>query len=83
MYRLRVLDGCNARILNLDIGKVPMYIIGAEGGLLPHSPAPPDKLVMAPGERFDVICDFRAFAGQTVFMKNSSPPARSPPPRPR
>jgi FtsP/CotA-like multicopper oxidase with cupredoxin domain len=30
---------------------------------------------MAPAERFDVICDFRALAGQTVFMKNSSPPA--------
>ena len=75
VYRFRVLNGCNARILNLNIGKVPMHIIGAEGGLLPNNPAPTDKLVMAPAERFDVICDFRALAGQTVFMKNSSPPA--------
>jgi spore coat protein A len=73
VYRFRVLNGCNARILNLNIGKVPMHIIGAEGGLLPNNPAPTDKLVMAPAERFDVICDFRALAGQTVFIKNSSP----------
>jgi spore coat protein A len=75
VYRFRVLNGCNARILNLNIGAVPMYIIGAEGGLLPNDPAPTDRLAMASAERFDVICDFRAFAGQSVFMKNTSPPA--------
>jgi FtsP/CotA-like multicopper oxidase with cupredoxin domain len=75
VYRFRVLNGCNSRILNLNIDAVPMYIIGAEAGLLPRNPAPTDKLLMGPAERFDVICDFRDFAGQTVFMKNSSPPA--------
>jgi spore coat protein A len=75
VYRFRVLNGCNARILNLNLGAVPMYIIGAEGGLLPTNPAPTDKLVMTPAERFDVICDFRGLAGKTVFMRNTSPPA--------
>ncbi len=75
VYRFRVINGCNARILNLNLGDVPIYIIGAEAGLLPKNPAPTDKLVMGPAERFDVICDFRAFAGKTVFMKNTSPPA--------
>ena len=74
VYRFRVLNGCNARILNLNINGVPMYIIGAEGGLLPNNPAPTDKLVMAPAERFDVICDFRGLAGKTVFLKNGNPP---------
>jgi len=74
VYRFRVLNGCNARILNLNISNVPMYIIGAEGGLLPNNPVPTDKLVMTPAERFDVICDFRGFAGKTVYMRNSSPP---------
>jgi spore coat protein A len=74
LYRFRVINGCNARILNLNLGQVPMYVIGAEGGLLPGSPAPADKLVMGPAERFDVICDFRAFAGQTLFLRNTSPP---------
>jgi spore coat protein A len=75
VYRFRVLNGCNARILNLNLDRVPMYIIGAEGGLLPGNPVPANKLVMAPAERFDVICDFRSFAGQTLFLRNTSPPA--------
>jgi FtsP/CotA-like multicopper oxidase with cupredoxin domain len=75
VYRFRVLNGCNARILSLNIGRVPMYIIGAEGGLLPINPVATDKLVMASAERFDVICDFRRFAGQTLFMTNSTPSA--------
>ena len=33
MYRLRILNGCNARILNLDIGGATFWQIGAEGGL--------------------------------------------------
>ncbi len=33
MYRLRILNGCNARILNLDIGGPTFWQIGAEGGL--------------------------------------------------
>jgi spore coat protein A len=75
VYRFRVLNGCNSRILNLNMGKVPMFIVGAEGGLLPNSPAPVDKLLMGPAERFDVICDFRDFAGKTLYMKNGNPPA--------
>src|SRR5215471_16417310 len=81
VYRFRVLNGCNARILNLRISTandgatVPMFIIGTEGGLLPVNPTPrTNGLVMTPAERFDVICDFRGFAGQTLLMKNSNPP---------
>ena len=33
MYRLRILNGCNSRILSLDIGGVTFWQIGAEGGL--------------------------------------------------
>ena len=29
---------------------------------------------VARAERFDVICDFRRFAGQTLLMKNTNPP---------
>jgi spore coat protein A, manganese oxidase len=88
VYRFRVLNACNARILDMSIGTangrrtVPMTIIGTEGGLLPVNPAPAESLVMAPAERFDVICDFRRFAGQTLFMTNTnpSPPVRTPAP---
>jgi spore coat protein A, manganese oxidase len=80
VYRFRVLNGCNARILNLristpnDSATVPMTIIGTEGGLLPLNPAGSNGLVMTPAERYDVICDFRGFAGQTLLMKNTNPP---------
>jgi len=80
VYRFRVLNGCNARILSLRIVRandraVPTYIIGAEGGLLPAgSPVATHRLVMAPAERFDVICDFRGLAGQTLYIRNTKPP---------
>jgi FtsP/CotA-like multicopper oxidase with cupredoxin domain len=80
VYRFRVLNGCNARILNLKItaatgATVPMMIVGTEGGLLPVNPTPgTNGVVMTPAERYDVICDFRAFAGQTLLMKNGNPP---------
>jgi len=80
LYRFRVLNGCNARILNLGIStpdgvtSVPMTIIGAEGGLLPLKPTATNRLVMASAERFDVICDFRQFTGQTLIMKNTNLP---------
>ena len=32
LYRFRILNGCNARILNLDIGGPNFWQIGAEGG---------------------------------------------------
>ncbi len=80
VYRFRVLNGCNARILSLRFVRsndqaVPTYIIGAEGGLLPAgSPVATNRLVMSPAERFDVICDFRGLAGKTLYIRNNNPP---------
>jgi spore coat protein A, manganese oxidase len=80
VYRFRVLNGCNARIMELRIATadgraaVPMVIIGTEGGLLPVNPARSNGLVMTPAERYDVICDFRRFAGRTLLMTNTTPP---------
>jgi spore coat protein A, manganese oxidase len=72
MYRFRILNGCNARILNLDIGGPGFWQIGAEGGMW-DIPVPVKNLVMAPAERADVIVDFTKFAGQTLVMKNHKP----------
>ncbi len=69
MYRLRVLNGCNARILTLDIGGPNLWQIGAEGGLF-DVPVPVKHLVLAPAERADVLVDFTRFAGSTLVMKN-------------
>jgi spore coat protein A len=73
MYRFRILNGCNARILNLDIGGPSFWQIGAEGGMW-DKPVPVRELVLAPAERADLLVDFSKFAGQTLEMKNHKPP---------
>jgi spore coat protein A len=73
LYRLRILNGCNARILSLDIGGPRFWQIGAEGGMW-DVPVPVNRMVLAPAERADVLVDFSKFAGQTLVMKNHTPP---------
>ena len=82
MYRLRILNGCNARILNLDIGGPTFWQIGAEGGLF-DVPVPVKQMVLAPAERADVLVDFSKFAGERLVMKNHKPqkPVSNPAPQ--
>jgi spore coat protein A len=73
LYRFRILNGCNARILNLDVGGARMWQIGAEGGMW-DIPVPVKQLVLAPAERADVLVDFGRAPGQTLVVKNHAPP---------
>jgi spore coat protein A len=73
LYRFRVLNGCNSRILNLDLGGASMWQIGAEGGMW-ERPVRVTRLVLAPGERADVLVDFTPLAGARLPMKNLHPP---------
>ena len=73
LYRLRVLNGCNSRILTLDMGGIRFWQIGAEGGLF-DIPVDVSRLVLAPAERADVIVDFSRLAGRTTVLKNHRPP---------
>jgi spore coat protein A, manganese oxidase len=81
-YRFRIVNGSNSRFYDLTLIpgkdqnklKPVLHQIGAEGGLLP-AVAPTERLLVAPGERADVIVDFSRLAGQNVLLKNS---ARSP-----
>src|SRR6266496_1005757 len=73
MYRFRILNGCNARILNLDLSGSDFWQIGAEGGLW-DIPVRTRRLVLAPAERADVLVDFSRFAGQTLMLMNHRPP---------
>ena len=72
LYRFRILNGCNARILNLGFGGDRLWQIGAEGGMW-DQPVPVRHLVLAPAERADVIADFRHCAGQSLVVKNTTP----------
>jgi spore coat protein A, manganese oxidase len=74
LYRFRILNGCNARILNLDIGGAGLWQIGAEGGMWDR-PVPMTQLVLAPAERADVLVDFSQLSARTTHMKNSKPPS--------
>ena len=82
MYRLRILNGCNARILSLDIGGPSLWQIGAEGGMW-DQPVPMKRLVLAPAERADVLVDFSKLAGSRLVLKNHKPqkPVSNPAPQ--
>jgi spore coat protein A len=72
MYRFRILNGCNARILSLAVPGLRLWQIGAEGGMF-DVPVRMKELVLAPAERADVLVDFRGVAGQTVTVANHRP----------
>ncbi|MHB8859613.1 MAG: multicopper oxidase family protein [Thermoleophilia bacterium] len=75
-YRLRLLNGSQARTYNLwfDIqgSAHGVHVIGNDGGLLPAA-VPVSKLLISPAERFDIIADFSSFApGTTLTLKNDA-----------
>jgi spore coat protein A, manganese oxidase len=105
-YRLRILNACQARFLNLQLyvddgsedsitlsplnlaptnDKGPDFLVlGTEGGFLPHPVLIPSNnpfnlatlggsLITAPAERWDVIVDFSAYAGQKIVLYNDAP----------
>ena len=85
-YRLRFLNGCNARYLVLKLtdqnpdldtppyrSAAPFGLVGTEGGFLP-APVSLDTLLMSPAERMDVIVDFTDFEdGAEVYLVNLGP----------
>lgn len=74
LYRFRILNGSNARVYSLRLSSGhSMLQIGAEGGLL-NSPVALNQLVIAPGERADVLIDFSGLmAGTKIVLRNVAP----------
>ena len=86
-YRFRILEGSNARFYSLALADratgapgPAFHQIASDGGYLaapvllndPANPLSP-RLVMAPGERAEVIVDFSGYAPGTEFiLKNSA-----------
>lgn len=79
-YRLRLLNGCNARFLLLKIADsptarpaqsaVPFWQIGNEGGFLP-APVRLERLLLANAERADVVVDFTGIPeGTELYLIN-------------
>lgn len=79
-YRFRLVNGSNARFYELHLNdpragapEPTIWQIGTDGGLLDAPVAlntSGTPLVIAPGERMDLIIDFSRLAGQNVLMTN-------------
>jgi len=68
IYRFRVLGGSNARIFRLALGSGAKFkVIGNDGGLLAAT-VEAAQIDLAPGERLDLLVDFRGLPVGTKVM---------------
>ena len=71
-YRIRILNGCNDRFLDLSFTNgMSFTIIGTEGGLL-GKPATVTHVLMGPAERVDLLIDFAGHNGEVFEMTNAA-----------
>ncbi len=76
-YRLRIVNGSQSRFYNLQFADensglpLPFTQIGAEGGLL-RAPVPLTALLIAPGERADVVIDFAGHQNRSFIVTNNA-----------
>ncbi len=71
-YRLRLLNGSNARTFKLAWSNgMPLQVIGTDGGLLP-AVAQRSYVTLMPGERVDVWADFAGLARKQVVLQSQS-----------
>ena len=72
-YRLRVLNGSNARIYKLQWSDgTPLTILGVDGGLL-EKPETRPYAMLAPGERLDLWADFSGRkVGDRLVMRSGA-----------
>lgn len=73
LYRFRILNGSNARFYRLNLSsKQPIYQIGTDGGML-NTPVALRQLLIAPGERADVLIDFSSnLPGDRIIIENNA-----------
>jgi spore coat protein A, manganese oxidase len=71
-YRFRVLNASNARFYHLSFANGAGFSqIGTDQGLLP-APVPLKALMIAPGERVDLIVDFSSHRGEEMILKSDA-----------
>ena len=71
-YRLRTLNGANARFFHLSLSNgQTFHQIGTDQGLLP-APVETKRVIIAPAERADLVVDFSSSAGEQIILKNDS-----------
>jgi len=71
-YRFRVLNASNGRFYHLSLSNdQEFHLIGTDQGLLP-APAKIGSFVIAPGERLDLVVDFKDHAGEQMLLRSDS-----------
>jgi spore coat protein A len=71
-YRLRILNGSNARFYHIRLSNGQTFTqIGSEGGLF-NAPVIRKDILLAPAERADVILDFTGKEGQNIIITNDA-----------
>lgn len=71
-YRFRVLNASNGRFYHLSLSSgQKMHQIGSDQGLL-AAPVALESLLIAPGERADVVVDFRGHEGERIVLNNDA-----------
>lgn len=73
IYRFRIVNGSNARTYNLKLSSdQPIIQIGTDGGML-NTPVELSRLLLAPGERADVLIDFsKNLPGEKIVWQNDA-----------
>lgn len=74
IYRLRLLNGSNARIYRLAFTKntdsFPFFIIAGDAGFL-DKPYPASEVFLSPGERVEILLDLtKEKSGSELFLKS-------------
>jgi spore coat protein A len=71
-YRFRVLNGANGRFYRLSLSEgAEMHQIGTDQGLLP-APVAVKHVLLAPGERADLVVDFGPHRGRQVLLASDT-----------
>ena len=58
LVRLRILNGSNANFLTLSMANGPINVIASDGGFL-SSTVQTEDLIIAPGERYEILVDMK------------------------
>ena len=71
-YRIRLMNGSNGRFYRFSFGKgMGFEQIGTEQGLVP-APVAGQRVVVAPGERVDLVFDFAPHAGENILLRSDA-----------
>lgn len=77
-YRFRIFDMSISRTYDLSLATdngntIPFQVIASDSGLF-ASPVTTSNVLIAMGERYEIVVDFSGYAGQTITVKNSAQP---------